>query len=181
MGDQATGLLSPWLREKRLKMAGPYLKGRVLDYGCGVGALAPMCKPDAYLGIDVDRTMLEIARRKHPQFNFVSEVSEAEKFDTITALAVIEHVPDPVALLRKFKRMLKPKGHIVLTTPHPSSEWLHTLGAKIGLFSREASEEHQQLINYEHMQELGAKSGLVLEKNRRFLFGANQLFVLRSP
>ncbi len=159
MADQASGLLSPWLREKRIRVARPYLKGRVLDYGCGVGALALMCQSDAYLGVDIDEEVLEVARRNQPQFKFVSEVSEAERFDTIVALAVIEHVSDPAGLLTKFRWMLKLAGRVVLTTPHPTVEWIHTLGTRIGLFSLEASKQHQQLINYSVCKSLGQRAG----------------------
>ena len=180
MADQTAGLLSPWLRKQRIQMARPYLQGRVLDYGCGVGALAALCQPDAYVGVDIDREALAIARSNHPQFQFLSEVAETEQFDTIVALAVIEHVADPMVLFTKFKRMLRRGGHVVLTTPHPSVEWIHTLGARIGLFSREASGEHQQLIDFARMQTYATQSGLVLEKYTRFLLGANQLFVCHA-
>ena len=40
MADQgAEGWLSPWLRMQRIKAAQPYLSRRVLDFGCGSGAL----------------------------------------------------------------------------------------------------------------------------------------------
>ena len=41
MADQGTeGLLSPMLRHMRIEKAKPYLNGKVLDIGCGSGALA---------------------------------------------------------------------------------------------------------------------------------------------
>jgi len=179
MADQATGLLSPWLRKKRITMTCPYIQGRVLDYGCGVGVLAEICKCDTYLGFDIDEESLEIARKSYPGFHFTSKISEREHFDTIVSLAVIEHVPDPAALLAKFKRILRPEGRIVVTTPHPSFEWMHTLSSKIGLCSAHASEEHKQLINYRLLKELATEADLIIEKYERFLFGANLLFVLR--
>ncbi len=63
MSDQITGFLSPWLRERRLKMVRSYVQGRVLDYGCGVGVLTEMCKPDFYLGVDIDKESIGIAKR----------------------------------------------------------------------------------------------------------------------
>ena len=40
MTDQAAeGLLSPMLRNRRIQAVKPFLRGRVLDVGCGNGAL----------------------------------------------------------------------------------------------------------------------------------------------
>lgn len=179
MAEQVTGLLSPWLREKRINISRPYIKGRVLDYGCGVGMLAEFCLPNAYLGVDFDKESIQTAKTRYPNFRFDLDVSEAEKFDTIISLAVIEHVSNPASLLKKFRVMLKPDGFIVLTTPHPTFEWLHTIGAKVGLFSSEANEEHEELIDSTIMQEFSALVGLRIVEYKKILFGANQLFVLR--
>jgi 2-polyprenyl-3-methyl-5-hydroxy-6-metoxy-1,4-benzoquinol methylase len=155
------------------------LHGAVLDYGCGVGALSDSCDPAGYLGVDIDRESVDVARASHPQFQFVRATpSTPQQFDTIVALAVIEHLPNPAELLADFRRLLAPGGQIVLTTPHPSLEWAHTLGAKVGLFSPEASEEHEELIDLQRMRELAASAGLVVQRYERFLFRANQLFVL---
>lgn len=181
MVDQASGLLSPLLRKIRIKIVLPYIQGKVLDYGCGVGALSEMCKRYSYLGVDIDKESIYVARKTYPLFRFATDIIAIEKFDTIIALAVIEHASEPVDLLKKFKLMLKPEGRIVLTTPHPSVEWIHTIGSKIGLFSAHASNEHQQLIDYGYMEELSIKAGFVIEEYKRFMLGANQLFVLRSP
>ncbi|MHA1567622.1 MAG: class I SAM-dependent methyltransferase [Alphaproteobacteria bacterium] len=99
MADQGReGLLSPFLRKQRSKAARPYLKGRVLDVGCGAGALAKLIDPESYVGIDIDEDPLNRARRDFPHHRFESALPEgSKKFDTVVALAVIEHVPDPSA------------------------------------------------------------------------------------
>lgn len=180
MVDQASGLLSPWLRKKRIKKCVSIIQGKVLDYGCGTGSLAEICRHEAYLGFDIDKEALEVAGTRHQRFHFTSEIPENEHFDTIVSLAVIEHIADQVALLSKFKRMLAPDGRIVLTTPHPSGERMHTLGSKIGLFSAHASREHERLIDLECMEELATRVGLFIEIYERFLFGVNQMFVLKK-
>ena len=170
---------APFLRSRRLRMARPFLRGRVLDYGCSSGALADLCRPDAYLGVDINEEALEAARAAHPQYEFDNKVSEHERFDVIAGLAVLEHVHDPVEQLTRWSGMLTPGGRIVLTTPHPSFEWVLTFGAKLRLFDRHSLEEHEDLLDRARMQELAGAAGLELETYRRFLLGANQLFVLR--
>ncbi len=181
MGDQSTGgLLSPWLRERRMNAARPHLQGKVLDFGCGAGGLSVDIEAQQYLGVDRDAESLEIAHSRYPDYRFLTEIPPSETFDTITLLAVIEHIPDPVALLKSLASQLSPGGRIVLTTPHPSYEWAHTFGARLGIFSREASEEHEQLIDQTAMQAIAQQAGLKVVEFRRFLFGVNQIFVLQA-
>lgn len=182
MADQgAEGLLSPFLRKKRIQAAGPYLRGQVLDYGCGSGMLAAYVEPGLYFGVDTDPAMIDLARSTFTRHSFsVEELPQGRRFDTIVALAVIEHVPDPAKFLNTALRLLAPGGSIVLTTPHPSFRGVHDLGARLRLFSRSASEEHQELLDGRAMRRLAIDCGLNITGYRRFLFGANQLFLLQE-
>jgi len=175
LGGVASPLLSRW----RMRAARPFLRGRVLDYGCNTGALAQLCRPDAYLGVDINESSLDIARAEHPRYEFDIKVSEHERFDTIAALALIEHVSAPGELLARWAAMLAPGGAIVLTTPHPSFERVHTVGAKLRVFSSHAHDEHEELLDAWRLHELADAAGLELQTYRRFMLGANQLAVLR--
>jgi 2-polyprenyl-3-methyl-5-hydroxy-6-metoxy-1,4-benzoquinol methylase len=180
MADQISGLLSPFLRNRRVNVARPFLRGRVLDFGCGGGILGNYILGGDYLGVDLDRETVEIAAQTHIGHRFLleSEFDESEQFDTIVSLAVIEHIADPAALLHRFKDMLKPSGQIVLTTPNPMLDGIHGLGARIGLFSQEGHEEHVSLLNRESIGALARAVNLKVILYRRFLLGANQLVVL---
>jgi 2-polyprenyl-3-methyl-5-hydroxy-6-metoxy-1,4-benzoquinol methylase len=175
------GMLSYWLVRRRQQAVRRHLAGRVLDVGCGVGTLADICDPAGYVGVDTDSRKIEIARRERPRHRFETAVPQGERFDTVAALAFIEHVRDPAGYLRRFAGLLNPGGAVVLTTPHPSLEWLHTAGARIGLFSHAAHDEHERLIDKARMAELLAGTGMRLDLYRRFMLGANQLFVLTGP
>ncbi len=182
MGDQASGLLSPWLRTRRIRAALPYVSGPTLDIGCGIGVLAthlPAAVP--YFGQDLDPASIETARARHGggQRTFSVDWPPAQRrFETVVSLAVIEHVADPVTLVRAMTERLLPSGRIVLTTPHPRLEWAHDLGSRLGLFSRHAEQEHEQLLDRGALAALAAECGLALTLYRPFLLGANQLAVL---
>lgn len=178
MPNQVNGLLSPWLREQRIKIALPYIKGKVLDFGCGTGELARHLPAEVYLGVDSDTDSIQIARQNLPRYKFGPTIPESETFDAIVLLAVIEHIPEPTSVLRMLKSKLLPKGKIILTTPYPFFEFVHNLGAKAGIFSKEASEEHQPLLNRKNMELVALKSNLSINKYKRFLLGTNQLFIL---
>ncbi|MBN1513149.1 MAG: methyltransferase domain-containing protein, partial [Phycisphaerae bacterium] len=127
---------------------------------------------------------VRLARRRYPEHTFLTldEFQDGRTlpgFDVIVALAVIEHVDDPGDWLARLAAHLNPGGRIVLTTPHPAWRRVHDLGAAVGLFSREAAEEHHALLDEPALRELATNAGLDLIHSRRFLLGANQLFVLR--
>jgi|HubBroStandDraft_5_1064220.scaffolds.fasta_scaffold330577_2 2-polyprenyl-3-methyl-5-hydroxy-6-metoxy-1,4-benzoquinol methylase len=170
------GILSAWLAGQRLRAAKPYLTGTVLDFACGHGQLTQVCDKERYLGYDVDPRKLEVARGHFPGYQFQTDLPD-EQFDTVAALAFIEHV-DPGVYLKQFADLLKPGGQIVLTTPHPSYEWIHTAGAKVHIFSPEAHEDHEDLLNADTLAEVASPLSLRLKVSKRFMFGANQLFVL---
>ncbi len=72
MADQgAEGLLSPFLRNKRFVNVKPFLRGRILDYGCGSGGLAEIVPADCYLGIEIDHDSLQFARSRFPSHDFL--------------------------------------------------------------------------------------------------------------
>lgn len=184
MADQgAEGLLSPWLRKQRFKAALPYLKGRVLDFGCGSGSLAELVEADRYLGVEVDETSLQQARSRFPGYYFTSSLPGVnEKFDSIISLAVIEHVSNPSDFLVMLATHLASSetACIAITTPHPAVDWIHGAGSAIGLFSKHANEEHEDLLDRTKLEVAGQKAGLTLAYYRRFLFGANQLAVFKK-
>lgn len=181
MADQALeGLLSPFLRRQRLKAAKPYLSGRILDVVCGSGALAALVAADRYLGVELDEASLQQARLRFPTHQFVSEMPEPiEKFESIISLAVIEHVSDPAQFLRTLAGCLNDTStsRLVVTTPHPAVDWIHDVGAAIGLFSKHANEEHEDLLDRAKLEIASNQAGLKLLFYRRFSFGVNQIAV----
>jgi SAM-dependent methyltransferase len=173
------GLLSGFLVRERLRAARPYLAGSILDYACGHGQLAQLCQPERYTGYDVDSRKLDVARRYFPGYEFRSELPEQQRFDVVAALAFIEHV-DPETYLKQFANLLERGGRIVLTTPAPAFEWIHTAGARLHIFSPEAHDDHEGLVSPAAIQEIADRLSLRVVTKRRFLLGANQLFVLAS-
>jgi 2-polyprenyl-3-methyl-5-hydroxy-6-metoxy-1,4-benzoquinol methylase len=184
MADQLTGLLSPFLRSRRIAAVEPFLgKGRLLDIGCGTGTLAHHVDSTRYLGVDQDEESIAIAKNHFPTHHFLTlteftQLPNENQFERIVGLAVIEHVEDPQEWLAWLRTLLKPGGQVVLTTPHPSVRQLHEFGGHIGLFSHEGAMEHRELINRSRMTQLAETSGFRIQYFRRFLSGCNQIFVL---
>jgi SAM-dependent methyltransferase len=103
--------------------------GRVLDVGCGDGRRLAQLRAlgwDVY-GQDLDEKAASYARTFAVPV-FCGPLDQAGfrdmEFDAVIMNHVIEHVHDPVALLRESKRVLKPGGKLVATTPNAKG-WGH--------------------------------------------------------
>lgn len=183
MADQGNeGLLSPYLRKKRFNAVLPYLSGNVLDFGCGAGGIAKYVVPTNYFGVEIDLDSLQLAKQNFPEHKFSSRLPDAsEKFDTVVSLAVIEHVSDPSKFLSDLAIHLKNKNSkIIVTTPHPAVDWVHDFGASIGLFSKHANEEHEELLDKAKLEKTGESANLQMIMYKRFLFRANQIAVFEK-
>jgi 2-polyprenyl-3-methyl-5-hydroxy-6-metoxy-1,4-benzoquinol methylase len=182
--DNLDGLFSPFLRRKRLSAARPYVRGRVLDFGCGTGLLARLPGITEYVGVDIDEEVLAYAASQNPGGMFIrpEQLSSLDdrRFDVITALAVIEHLEDGNEFLSKVKGFLAQGGLIVITTPDPRMDWAHGLGARLGLFARDSHDEHQNLMGKRALLAAARSSSLGVVRYRRFLLGVNQLLVLKN-
>src|SRR6266478_701504 len=97
--------------------------GRYLDVGCGSGAGLGVARALGWqvTGIEVDESAAQKARRFTDELH-VGDVLEAPfaaaRFDVITAYHVLEHVVDPVAVVRRMVDWLAPGGLLVVEVPN---------------------------------------------------------------
>lgn len=175
------GLLSPFLRKCRIKAALPFLKGKILDVGCADGILCENTSRADYTGVDINGDLLIEARKNKPGYEFYDYYPAGRQYDTIVALAVVEHVKDPQKWIQDLSHFLKQDGKMVLTTPHPRGRRIHEVGATLGVFSHHAAEEHESFLDEKSMHTIADRAGLLLVTSKNFLLGFNQLFVLQKP
>ena len=98
---------------------------RALDLGCGGGdftELLARAGADA-VGVDVAEAALARARAAHPELAFELATLDAplpfadSRFELVWASEVIEHVADTARWLSEVRRVLVPRGRLLLTTP----------------------------------------------------------------
>ena len=100
----------------------------LLDVGCGGGILAEALhdKGAIVTGIDAAGPGIEIAKHHAKKNNKSIDYQEStaedliqkssEKYDVVTCLEVLEHVPDPKLLVKTCIDLLKPNGDLFLST-----------------------------------------------------------------
>jgi 2-polyprenyl-6-hydroxyphenyl methylase/3-demethylubiquinone-9 3-methyltransferase len=128
-----------WINS-RVPLAGK----NVIDIGCGGGVLSEsMARKGAKVtGIDLSKKALKVAdlhslesgvevRYKHIAAEDMA-AEEAGQFDVVTCMEMLEHVPDPAAIVRAAATLVKPGGHVFFSTlnRNPKSYLFAVIGAE---------------------------------------------------
>lgn len=95
----------------------------VLDIGSGTGRLLYLLKWRGWnvLGIEPTTHYAEFANRvlKVPTINgFIEDVKLEKKFDLVIMLDVLEHIADPIKILKKVKSLMKKDGRLYIVVPY---------------------------------------------------------------
>ncbi len=114
---------------------------RVLDLGCGAGEFTAVAAQAGaqVIGVDVAQAALRRARARHPGLDLkLTPLDgplplEDNTIDLVWSSEVIEHVADTARWLSEIRRVLVPRGRLLLTTPNHTR--LHMLVFGLERFS----------------------------------------------
>jgi 2-polyprenyl-3-methyl-5-hydroxy-6-metoxy-1,4-benzoquinol methylase len=120
----------------------------VLDAGCGHRMPVPIADDIRVVGIDIDAAQLRPDLDEAIEADLQTYDLGSDRFDVVICWNVLEHVSDPMVVIARFLRALRPGGVIVLGLPHVASVkglvtkhtpqwfhawvWRHVLGAGPG-------------------------------------------------
>jgi 2-polyprenyl-6-hydroxyphenyl methylase/3-demethylubiquinone-9 3-methyltransferase len=154
---------------------------RVLDIGCGGGILAEaMARQGAdVVAIDMAEASLSVARLHQLESKLdidyrripAEELAEQEpaSFDVVTCLEMLEHVPDPSAIVAACQKLVKPDGEVLFSTinRNPKSYLFAIIGAEyiLNLLPR-GTHEYAKFIRPSELAGWAREAGLSLKEQR---------------
>lgn len=147
----------------------------VCDIGCGREArfLKNILSSIKY-GIGIDRELEEKEEKKYELRK--TELSDKINLkdgvcDTVTLMAVLEHLVKPQEILQESCRILKEGGKIILTTPTPlSKSVLEFLAFKLKIIDQDEIKDHKNYFWPQEVKEMLLKSGFKEENIKAEFF-----------
>jgi len=151
---------------------------RVLDVGCGGGLLTEAMAAEGAraTGIDLSEQLIDIARLHllesglQAEYRVVSaEALAAEQpgtFDAVTCMEMLEHVPDPQAIVQACFDVLKPGGSLFLSTINrtPAAFAMAVVGAEyVARLLAKGTHDYRSFIKPSELASALRHAGFVLE------------------
>ncbi len=169
--------LDVFLRWIRIRKIRPHLPpGAILcDIGCGPHAqLLRDLKSYIKEGIGLDKKISESREGNITLKNiFVEhELPMTDKsVDTVTLLAVLEHLLRPVEILKEAKRILKPGGILLITVPTPPNKYIgEFLAYRLHLIDEAQYRDHKRYYSKRLLRDHLASAGFDLSKAKMGYF-----------
>lgn len=168
------------------------VEGKVLDIGSADGTFTKVVLDATHakkvIGIDVLKTSVAWAN-KHWKNNpkMIFQVGDAHKlkfkpneFDAVFSLEVLEHVFDPIIVLKEIKRVLKKNGYAVLLVPAENT--LFKIVWFLWHYSGRMVWKDTHLHHYSNSQlmKLAKKVGFRIEVDKKFILGMLHLIKVRK-
>jgi 2-polyprenyl-3-methyl-5-hydroxy-6-metoxy-1,4-benzoquinol methylase len=103
-------------------------KGKVLDFGCGLGELAQFFTPKQYLGIDPNMNYIKWATKHNQGYTFTQfktgKQDLTEKVDLIICSFVFHHIQNSElqSILWKFSQILNTNGKVIVMEAEPKAQ-----------------------------------------------------------
>lgn len=95
---------------------------RLLDFGCGNGEFLLAAKTFSVEGVGVDRSAARQNMNPFPVYADLGELRSAQSglFHAIVLFEVLEHLHDPLSILKQVRGLIFDQGILILTTPNCS-------------------------------------------------------------
>jgi len=170
----------------RISKAWPYIASgaRVLDIGCANGALFKQLRSRIGQGVGIDPNLdqsVDLDNCRLIAGWFPKDLPDAQPFDAITMLAILEHVPPEhqQQLAQNCACFLKPGGYLVITVPSPRVDQVLSLLKFMRIIDGMSLEEHYG-FDASKTPSIFSVGGLALVKSEKFQLGLNNLFVFKK-
>ena len=174
------------LQRWRNAKARPYIApgARVLDIGCADGALFQQFHSLIGEGVGIDPALDHAVDGENYRLLpgwFPDDLPDERRFDVITMLAVLEHVPASYQArwAAACARLLADGGHLVITVPSPSADGILRALQSLRLIDGMSLEQHYG-FDPRTAPSTFCVDGLALVKFEQFQLGFNNLLVFEQ-
>ncbi len=169
--------------KKTIKIIKPFLKNNCLDVGCANGLITnEINKIVPTQGIDISNIAIKKAKKKYPNIKFKHGSAtkipfKDNSFNTIFAGELIEHILDTHKMFTEFKRVLKPKGNLIIIAPEFDfikniiialffwEKIYNPLGEYVRFYSRKRLKELLRIMGFKSILEYREKHfGIISER-----------------
>jgi len=192
------GFINPIeLEEKIMFSSLPAKRGKLLDIGCGEGTVSLELQERGFKVYGIDFSYVAVNKAKEKGINAIEHDVDKDGipfedtfFDVVWAGDVVEHVFDPIFLLKEIHRVSKTNGKILMTIPNDIN-----LGTRISVFLKGRSPQseiyrkleqckHHTLFSFELLEYMLSKAELAWKyigfiirfpKNKSYRFSRNYM------
>lgn len=168
------------LQYLRFKKIQQYIKPgiTVLDLGCGYhGSMLNMMSSTIRNGVgyDIGVTKQNTASNILLYRKDIQSYKPKNRniFDLVVALAVLEHLKNPLTVIGSAYKVLKPGGKLLITTPNASSKILLETLATIGVISKTEISDHKLYYTVQRLRRDLRQAGFKKTKVSTFEMGFN--------
>jgi len=160
---------SKWLGKIGQLLAKPAQEIHLLDVGCSSGAFLRIATQLGYQaeGVEPATRAAQAAQAAGLKVHhgLLQDIGfAAQSFDTVTLFEVIEHLKEPLGLLKECRRILKPGGIMLIGTGNAASWTAAVMGSRWEYLHIDGHGGHVSFFNPVSMTLLAQRSGFTLEK-----------------
>ena len=175
-------VLQNWRTKKAIGWIGE--GAEVLDIGCYDAIVFERLGKKLKFGLGIDPVISPVKKENYEliQGYFPKDLNiKNQKFDAITLLAVLEHIPDTemAQFAVSLSEHLKPGGHLIITVPDVKVDYILEVLKFLRIIDGMSLEEHHG-FNVKNTKQIFEKVGLKLVKHSTFQLGLNNLFVFKK-